>query len=357
MSAREMLRLLAALVFVLFVMRSEAGTDPSAPTADRELVFLNWSDYVDPDLIHEFERRNTVRVRQVYYETDERLAEMLLETNGIGFDVMIASDTSLRAFAGFGWVEPIPEKAIPNLRHVDPRWRAGRQVENNFGVPYLWGTVGIAYRADLLQEPITSWRQLYSPAADLHGRILMIQDAHEVFGMALKALGRPADSNNLQDIADAAELVRAQAPHVGAWSYVSVNEDSALVTGDAWVAMIYNGDAVTLREHHADIRFVVPEEGSYLWVDNLAVLRATKNKALALRFIDFMSEPDNAARNAAYLHFATPNRSAERLLPPEFLADPAIYPPTAVLQRSGSVPERPAEVLRMINTVFSEVSQ
>ncbi|MCK9533043.1 MAG: spermidine/putrescine ABC transporter substrate-binding protein [Gammaproteobacteria bacterium] len=356
MFAREILRLLVALMFVSITMRSEAAADAAAPAMARELVFLNWSDYVDPELIHEFERRNGVRVRQVYYETDELLTDMLVEANGIGFDVVVASDTSLRALSRFGWIEPISEKAVPNLRHMDPRWLSSR-VENTFGVPYLWGTVGIAYRADLLQRPITSWRQLYSPTADLHGRILMIQDSREVIGMALKALGRHADSNDPQDIADAAELVRAQAPHVGAWSYVSVNEDSALVTGEAWIAMIYNGDAVTLREYHPDIRYVVPEEGSYLWMDNLAILRATKNKALALRFIDFMSEPANAARNAAYLHFATPNRSAERLLPAEFLADPAIYPPKAVLEHSGFMPDRPPKVLRMINTVFSEVTQ
>jgi spermidine/putrescine transport system substrate-binding protein len=195
------------------------------------------------------------------------------------------------------------------------------------------------------------------PSADLHGRILMIQDSRETIGMALKALGRLAGSNNRQDIVDAAKLVRAQAPHVRAWSYVSVNEDSALVTGEAWIAMIYNGDAVTLREHHADIRYVVPEEGTYLWMDNLAVLRATKNKTLALRFIDFLSEPANAARNAAYLHFATPNLSAERLLPGEFLGDPAIYPPKEVLERSEFMTDQPPGILRMINTLFSEIVQ
>ncbi|MGD8644431.1 MAG: spermidine/putrescine ABC transporter substrate-binding protein, partial [Chromatiales bacterium] len=172
------------------------------------------------------------------------------------------------------------------------------------------------------------------PQPALHGKIVMIEDPRELVGMALKALGHSINSENLTELAEAERLLQEQRPLVKSYSYVSLTERSALVTGEAAAAMVYNGDALMLQQYEPNIRFVVPPEGTGMWVDYLAVLSSSPRKALAARFIDFMNRPEIAARNAEYLYYATPNRAAERLLPSEFLADDRIYPNAETLRRS-----------------------
>lgn len=223
---------------------------------------------------------------------------------------------------------------MPNLVHVDPRQRSAYEGAQRYGVPYTWGTLGIAYRADMVPEPVTSWMQLFRPAAALRGKILMIQDPRELVGMALKALGYSSNSADPGELAEAEALLRAQRPYVKSYSYVALTDESALVTGEAAAAMVYNGDALMLRQYNPNIRFVVPKEGGGIWVDYLAVMNASPRKALAMRFIDFLNDPKVAARNTQFLYYATPNLTAERLLPAEFLQDPIVYPDAETLRRS-----------------------
>jgi spermidine/putrescine transport system substrate-binding protein len=326
-----MTRLFVAVTLLLGLLAAASST--SADSGQRELVFLNWSDYMDPALVEEFEKIHGVKVKQVYFETDDARTDLLLNTKGAGYDLIVCNDSALNAYVKSGWLDPVSADQIPNLKHIDPRWRGQGEIAR-YGVPYFWGTVGIGYRKDLVREPVTSWRALFQPAAALRGRIAMINDVRDTIGMALKTLGHSINNNDPKVLAQVERLLVAQRPFVKTYSYVSLGEDSALLTGQVWMAMMYNGDALKLREHNPNIAYVVPAEGTNLWVDYLAVLRNAPNKALARQFIDFMNEPRNAARLAQYVHYATPNLSAEKLLPAEMLADPVVYPPQAVLQRS-----------------------
>jgi spermidine/putrescine transport system substrate-binding protein len=326
-----MTRLFVAVTLLLSLLAAASST--SADAGQRELVFLNWSDYMDPALVEEFEKIHGVKVKQVYFETDDARTDMLLNTQGAGYDLIVCNDTALNAYVKSGWLDPVSLADIPNLKHIDSQWQAKGEIAG-YGVPYFWGTVGIGYRKDLVREPVTSWRALFQPAAALRGRIAMINDVRDTIGMALKTLGHSINNNDPKVLAQVERLLVAQRPFVKTYSYLSLGEDSALLTGQVWMAMMYNGDALKLREHNPNIAYVVPAEGSNLWVDYLAVLRNAPNKALARLFIDFLNEPRNAARLAQYTHYATPNLPAEKLLPAAMLADPVVYPPQALLQRS-----------------------
>jgi spermidine/putrescine transport system substrate-binding protein len=308
--------------------------DVAGNEAQQELVFLTWADYVDPDVVAEFEAEEGVKVQFVYFESDFKRNEILVQTQAQGFDVANVDGGSIGVVGGRGWLMPVSEQTIPNLAHTDPAQRMAYEGGQRYGVPYTWGTIGIAYRADLVEQPIESWMQLFRPEPALHGKIVMIEDPRELVGMALKALGHSINSENLTELAEAERLLQEQRPLVKSYSYVSLTERSALVTGEAAAAMVYNGDALMLQQYEPNIRFVVPPEGTGMWVDYLAVLSSSPRKALAARFIDFMNRPEIAARNAEYLYYATPNRAAERLLPSEFLADDRIYPNAETPRRS-----------------------
>ncbi|MGI9321319.1 MAG: polyamine ABC transporter substrate-binding protein, partial [Thiogranum sp.] len=217
--------------------------------------------------------------------------------------------------------------------------------------------MGIAYRKDLVPAPLTSWMDILQPAESLHGRIGMVENSRDALGMALKALGYSANSTDSRQIKAAEQLLVAQKPHVKTYTYVALNEESALVTGDIIATMIYSGDALMVQEHHEEIDYVVPTEGGNIWVDYLVVLENSKNKELARAFLNFLNEPENAAQLAEFVYYATPNIGAEKLLPAEFLEDPVIYPSEAVLSKSEFYKPLPPRAMKKRNIAFSRALQ
>ncbi|WP_417543182.1 polyamine ABC transporter substrate-binding protein [Marinobacter sp.] len=324
-------------------------------TEQKELIFLNWSDYMDPEILEEFEQRTGIMVKQTYFESDAHRDELLIETGGRGFDVALIDGTSIRILAKRGWLEPIDETDIPNLKHIDPRWRAIHEEAEVYSVPYFWGTLGIAYRQDLVPFPVSSWMDLLQPAEELRGRVAMISDTRDLIGVALKALGYPLNSTDAQELKEAEALLQTQAPAVKTYKYVSRDESSALVSGQVAMSMMYNGDAMMVQEQHDEIAFVLPDEGGNIWVDYLSIFSASTEKAAAKQFIDFLNEPEVAARLAQFVYFATPNSAAEALLPAEFKSDPVIYPSAEALKKSETYHRLPARGQKSRAAIFSRL--
>ncbi|MFD2191448.1 polyamine ABC transporter substrate-binding protein [Pistricoccus aurantiacus] len=328
---------------------------PAQAVEKKELMFLNWPDYMDPEILAEFEQRTGITVKQRYFDSDTARDELLLETEGKGYDVALINGASIRILAKRGWLEPLDEAAIPNLRHIDPRWRTEFERAEDFGVPYFWGTVGIVYRQDLVPFTVSSWMDLLRPVQELQGKISMIGDSSDMIGVALKALGYSLNSTDEKELREAEALLQAQAPAVKTYRYLSLNEDSALLNGQIAMSMMYNGDTLMLQEYNENIAFVLPEEGGNIWADYLSVLSASPKKDEAKRFINFLNEPEIAARLAQYVYYATPNRAAEQLLPAEFKSDPVIYPSERALKNSETYRRLPPRAQKNRAAIFSRI--
>ena len=298
------------------------------------LRLLNWSEYMDPDLLHAFEQETGITVEELYFENDLARDQMVLETDGgEGFDLFVLDDLILPFYIDRGWVARLDPERIPNLSNIDPRWRSLGPEFEHYAAPYFWGTLGIAYRADLTAEAMTSWRQFLDPSEDLQGRLVMLTDPYDMVGAALFALGHRYNTPVDAELEAAAALLERQRPHLYAYGYLALTEESDLVTGDVYAATMYSGEALYLQQFNEHIRYVIPDEGSRIWVDFVAVAEASTQKDAAMRFIDFLNEPENAAQLAQYVYFASPNVAAEAFLPDEFLNDEIVYPPADVLER------------------------
>ena len=353
------LRTLCKSMAGLFVFLSSLAfaADSSLHPEPRELVLLNWSEYIDPDLVEKFETQFNAKLREVYFESDDLRDDMMLETDGKGYDLALVNGISVDLYRKRGWLSPVSETQIPNLIHIDKRWLEAFPGLEGYTVPYFWGTMGIAYRKDLVPAPLTSWMDILQPAGYLRGRIGMVENSRDSVGMALKALGYSANSSDSKQTKAAEQLLLAQKPHVKTYTYIALSEESALVSGDIIAAMLYSGDALMVQEHHEEIDYVVPTEGGNIWVDYLVVLENSKNKELAVAFLNFLNEPENAAQLAEFVYYATPNMAAEKLLPAEFLEDPIIYPSQAVLSRSEFYKPLPPRASKKRNIAFSRVLQ
>lgn len=352
MNIRTFLTFLVVAVAPLWFTVS-AASDASKP----ELVILNWADYIDPELISAFEKQHHAKVRVINFEDDDNRDQLLLATDGAGYDLVVINETHVSLYFSHGWLAKLTPAEVPNLKYIDNAWLDKADHAKGYAVPYYWGTLGIAYRRDLVKKAPEHWSDLFLPAPDLRGHIAMLSSQREIMGMALKAAGHSVNSTAHGEIDEAMKILVAQKPFVRAYQQALLNEKSELVTGDVSMRMMFNGDALLLRKLNPNIEYVVPSEGSALWVDYMTVMANAPNPKLAYAFLDFINEPANAARNAGFVNFATPNVAATKLMPAEYLKNPSIYPDTKTLANSELFTPLPPRALSYRNTQFSRLLQ
>lgn len=320
-----------------------------------ELVFLTWSEYIDPDLIKEFEGKYQVKVKEVHFESDELRDQMILSSGVKGYDVVLASGPSLIIYRKKGWLTPVSERQVPNIKYIDKKYMDAYPDIRDHAVPYTWGTVGIAYRKDLVTKPVKGWMDLFKPSENMRGKIVMIGDSRDTIDFALKALGFSLNSVDPSHYDAAEKLLLHQKPYVAQYSYIALTEKSALLTGKAYMAMVYNGDALVLNEKEPNVAYTLPREGSALWIDFLVVMESSKKKGLAYRFINFINEPKNAARLSSYIMYATPNLAAEKYLKKDHLENRMIYPDSGVLDKCEIQRILPVRIIKKKNAIFSRL--
>ncbi|MDX2495411.1 MAG: spermidine/putrescine ABC transporter substrate-binding protein [Desulfuromusa sp.] len=346
------------IIFLVLIATALISIPVQAANPIQELTFLNWGDYLSPDLQKKFETKFNVKIRLVTYDSDDNRNSLLLSTDGKNFDVALIDGNSIPSYIRSGWLTPISDKDIPNRKHIIPRWRDAYEGAKEYSVPYFWGTVGIAYRSDLVKSPMTSWMDILKPAEELRGKIFMFPQSRELVDIGLKALGYSVNTlNDPKAYKEVKKLLIEQKPYVKQYDCLAIDETSALIKGEILAATNYSGDALTLQAINEDITYIVPSEGSFLWVDYLVVMAKSEKKKLAMDFINFLNNPENAAEHAEYMYYATPNAAAEKLLAKEFLDDPYIYPAKDVMEKCEIEAKLPPRINKTRNLIYSEVTR
>ena len=320
-----------------------------------ELAVLTWEEYIDPEIIEEFEAAHGVRVRFVHYQDDQDRDERL-EANGTrGFDLVLVNEQALMIYRKKGWIAPLSLDEMPNLAHIDPTWFERYPVAHGYTAPYFWGTTGIIYRRDMLPHPLTGWKDLFDPPFALRGKLQMPRDQKELVGPALQALGYSMYSDRLVEYDEARRLLLRQQPYVRHYGTPVLSGDALIVQGEVAAAVTYSGDAMMLQEQNENLEYVIPKEGSSLWMDFFIVMMSSSQKELAYRLLDYLNEPEVAARNAEYVYYATPNLTAKQHVSSEYLENPMIFPDAEVLARSESFTILPVWISRQIERMFVDL--
>lgn len=307
--------LIALIVSVAF---SIVGCDQDKPT----LNVYNWGDYIDPEVIEQFEEEFNVKVNYDTFATNEDMYVSIAK-GGTSYDVAFPSDYMIERMIAEGLLAKIDKNNIPNLKHIDEDFLdLDFDPNNEYSVPYMWGTVGIIYNKKMVDDEVDSWDILWDEK--YKGQILMLDSQRDSIGVALKKLGYSMNTRNLDELEEAKEELIKQKPLV--YAYVGDEVKELMVAEEAALAVVWSGDAVAMMRENENLDYVIPKEGSNIWFDNMVIPKNAQNKELAEEFINFMNRPEIAAKNAEYIGYSTPNAAARELLPDYMKNSRVAYP-------------------------------
>lgn len=298
-------------------------------TQGKTLNVFNVGDYIDRELLAKFEEETGIKVNYEEYDTNEIMYQKLKGGNS-SYDIVVPSDYMLEKMIKEDMVEKLDFDNLPNYEYIDDAFKGLSYDPNNeYSVPYMWGTVGIIYNTTMVQEPVESWDILWD--SKYTKQIMMFDSIRDTLAISLKRLGYSLNSTNSQEITKAKNELIKQKPLVKA--YVVDEVKDRMIGGEAALATVWSGDAIYMMEENPDLAYVVPKEGSNKWFDTMVIPKSSKNKDEAEAFINFLLDPENAKQNVEYIGYSTPNKAAFDLLDAETKEDEAAYPSEDILDK------------------------
>lgn len=290
-----------------------------------KVIVYNWGEYLDPKTIELFEEETGISVTYEEYETNEIMYPKIV-SQAIAYDVVCPSDYMIQRMIENDLLAEINLDNIPNIKNMDPTYMEQSKSfdpKNKYSVPYCVGTVGILYNKSMVKEPVDSWDILWNPK--YKDSILMQDSVRDAFAVALKRLGHSINSTEVDQLAAAAEDLMEQKPLVQAYVVDQVRDK--MIGNEAALGVIYSGEAGYTKRENPDLEYVIPKEGSNVWIDSWVIPKNAQNKENAEKFINFMCRPEIALMNFEYLTYSTPNLKAREMIEDEEIRNSKILFP------------------------------
>ncbi|MCB0044211.1 MAG: spermidine/putrescine ABC transporter substrate-binding protein [Caldilineaceae bacterium] len=322
----------------------EPGSDNAAVVSERcgdasrldtELSVYNWTDYIDPEIIDQFEAECSVKVIYDTFSSNEDLLAKL-QAGATGYDVIVPSDYMIAIMIQLDMLKELEKANLPNLSNlneifVDPPYDPGLV----YSVPYQWGTTGIGYNIEATGEIPNSWEWIFNPekAAQFDGKLSLLNDQREVIGAALKYAGYSMNSVDETELEAAKEVILAIKPYVATFDSDSFSE--ILVAGDVVIGQGWSGDYFQdiYESENENLGYVIPQEGGVIWTDNLTIPKTAPHPYTAEVFINYLLDAEIGAQLTNWTYFGSPNAAALPMIDDEVKNDPGIYPPEETMAK------------------------
>ncbi len=271
--------------------------------AQEKLYVYNVGEYIDREVLKMFEEEFNCKVVYELYDSNETMYQKI-KAGGTNYDVAFPSDYMVEKMIKEELVLPLDYSKIPNFKYISDEYKnLPYDPQNLYTVPYFWGTVGILYDTTVVDEPVDSWSILWDEK--YKGNIFMYDSQRDSLMVALKLLGYSMNTQNVEELEEAKQLLIEQRPLV--YAYVTDQVIDNMIAGNAALAVVYSGDATYIMDENEDMEYVIPKEGSNMWVDAMVIPSTAQNVDLAHEFINFMQRPDIAQMNTEYVMYSTPN--------------------------------------------------
>lgn len=302
-------KVLLTLALTMAFAAGLTGCGKSSTGTNGEVVVYNWGEYIDPDTLNQFEEETGIHVVYDEFETNEIMYPKV-ESGTSNYDVVCPSDYMIQKMIENDLLAEINFDNIPNVKNIGEQYfeqSKGFDPENKYSIPYCFGTVGILYNKTMVDEPIDSWDVLWDEKyAD---NILMQDSVRDAFMVALKRLGYSMNTTDEAQVKEATQTLIDQKPLVQAYVIDQVRDK--MIGNEAAIGVIYSGEAIYTQRENPDLEYVIPKEGTNVWIDSWVIPKNAKNKENAEKFIDFMCREDIALKNFEYITYSTPNTAAQ----------------------------------------------
>ena len=351
----------AAVAALSAVTMSGCGKSAEKAGGAGEVYVYNWGEYIDEDVIAQFKEETGIDVIYDMFETNEEMYPVI-EAGGVKYDAVCPSDYMIQKMIENNMLAEINFDNVPNIKEIDSKYMdmsRSFDPDNKYSVPYCWGTVGILYNTSMVapEDAPTKWSDLWDET--FKDNILMQDSVRDAFMVALKSLGYSMNTTNEAEIAEARDLLIKQKPLVQAYVIDQVRDK--MIGGEAAMGVIYSGEMLYIQQEVADLgldyslEYVIPEEGTNLWLDSWVIPANAPNKENAEKWINFLCRPDIAKKNFEYITYPTPNKGAFDLLDSDLQNNKAVFPDTDSLKNCEVFQYLGTDVDSIYNEYWKEV--
>ena len=311
-----MKKVIAICLCIMMSASMLSGCGSSGKYPNGKVYVYNWGEYIDEETLTLFEEETGIEVVYDEFDTNETMYPKV-ESGASDYDVVCPSDYMIQKMIDNDMLAELNWDNLPNAKaNIGAQYYDQANAfdpGNKYSVPYCWGTVGILYNTKMVDEPVTSWSILWDEK--YKDNILMQESVRDLFMVALKKLGYSMNSTDETQLQEAKDLLIKQKPLVQAYVIDQVRDK--MIGGEAALGVIYSGEAIYTQRENPDLAYVVPEEGSNVWIDSWVIPKNAPNKENAEKFIDFMCRPEIALKNFEYITYSTPNVAAWALIEDE----------------------------------------
>jgi len=346
-----------------------AGSASVAFAQERVVNVYNWSDYIDASILEEFTKETGIKVVYDVYDSNEILETKLL-AGGTGYDVVVPTSNFLVRQISAGVYQKLDKSKLPNLSNMwDVVTDRVQKYDpgNEYSINYMWGTVGFGYNVKKVTEAlgtdkIDTWDILFNPEklAKLKDCGVNILDSpSDILPIAMKYLGLDPESKSPDDLAKAEELLLKVRPFIR--KFHSSEYINALANGDICLAVGWSGDIFQARDRATEanqgveVAYTIPNEGTEMWFDQMAIPADAPHVAEAHEFLNFMMKPEMVAKASDYIFYANGNKASQQFISKEIIDDPAIYPTPEVLAKLFTVSPYDAKTQRVVTRLWTKV--
>lgn len=320
-----------------------------------QVFVYNAGEYIDPEVITMFQEETGIEVVYDEFETNE-IMYAKIAADPSAYDVLCPSDYMIAKLISQNMLEPLDFAMLPNsMEHIGQQYYESSESfdpGNQYAVPYMWGTIGILYNKNMVDDPVTSWDILWDKKYE--GEILMQDSIRDAFMIPLARRGFSINSTDPAEIEIATQDLIEQSPLVQAYVVDQVRDK--MIGNEAALGVIYSGEAIFTQRENPDLEYVIPDEGSNVWIDAWVITKAARNKENAQAWIDFLSRPDIALMNFDFITYSTPNVTAQEMIEDEDIRNSNIaFPDESILERCDTFDYLGEEADRLYSEAWKKV--
>ena len=351
-------RILSAFIALTLVAASFTGCGApavgSAPADQGELNLFVWTEYLPDSVVEKFEKETGIKVNvSTYSSNEDMLAKVKSETPG-AYDVLNPSDYMVAQLIAQDMLKELDFDKLPNFSHIGESYKnPAYDPGNKYSVPYMGGAGAIVVNTDKIDTKITSYADLFDPA--LEGQLVVLDDFRAVIGMTSKALGYDLNETDPDKLAEVADKLMELKKNVVL--YDSDSPKSALISGDCAAGMIWSAEVAMAMEEVPSIEVIYPEEGAYLFFDNWVVTKESPNYDNAIKWINFMMDPENMEIVLGEFPYLCANTDAVEKMGEEYSGNAAKNPPSDAIAKGSYVENLDSETLDIYNEMWTKLKE